>query len=91
MNQVPAGSFKKAFGEHEINYRMLKEEKEAAIAKRREEEKNQLKNHLGSLKHKPKKALTGVNQPDLNTAISVANSVEVNRGGILTNRHAEEV
>ena len=60
VNQVPAGSLKKVFGEHEINYKMIKEEKEAAIAKRREEEKNQLRNHKGSLKHKPKKTLTGV-------------------------------
>lgn len=51
-----------------------------------------MKNHLDSLKFKPKKALTGINhQPDINNAIAVANSVEINRGGILTNRHAEEV
>lgn len=55
VNQVPAGGFKKAFGEHEINYKQMKEEREAAIAKKREDEKAQLKNHYGSLKFKPKK------------------------------------
>ena len=70
---------------------MMKEEQETAIAKRREQEKNELKSHQGSLKFKPKKALTGVAQSDI---VSVAASVDVNqsgRGGILTNRHAEEV
>ena len=94
INQVPAGGFKRAFGEYEINYKNLKDEHDSAIAKRREEEKNQLRNHQGSLKHRPKKTLTGVDQiGGIATAgsISVVNSVEVNRGGILTNRYAEEV
>ena len=59
VNQVPAGRFKKAFGEHEVNYKLMKGEQEAAIAKKREEERIQLKSHQGSLKFKPKKALTG--------------------------------
>ena len=46
---MPAGGFKKAFGEHELKYKELMEEREAAIAKKREEEKNQLRNHYGSL------------------------------------------
>ena len=39
VNLVPAGGFKKVFGEHEIQYKLLKDEQEAAITKRREEEK----------------------------------------------------
>ena len=56
VNQVPAGGFKKAFGEHEINYKLNKDKVEAEIAKKREDEKAQLKNHYGSLKFKPKKS-----------------------------------
>ena len=40
VNQVPAGGFSKAFGEHEVNYRQMKEDREAKVAKKREEEKN---------------------------------------------------
>ena len=63
VNQVPAGGFKKAFGEHEINYKQMKDEREAKIAQKRVEEKNKLKNHYGALKFKPKKPepLIGIN------------------------------
>ena len=32
VNQVPAGGFKKAFGEHELSYRQMKDEREVLIA-----------------------------------------------------------
>ena len=53
VNQVPAGGFKKAFGEHELNYKQMKSEREALIAQKRQEEKSKLKNHYGKLKYKP--------------------------------------
>jgi len=52
---MPAGGFKRAFGEHEVNYKLKKEKIEAELAKKREQEKSMLKNHYGSLKYKPKK------------------------------------
>jgi hypothetical protein len=39
VNQVPAGGFAKAFGEHEITYKQMMSEREAQIAKKRHEEK----------------------------------------------------
>ena len=46
----------KAFGELEVKYKLDREERDAEIAKKRDEEKKDLKNHYGSLKFKPKKA-----------------------------------
>ena len=55
VNQVPAGGFKRAFGEHEVNYQQMKEEREALISQKRQEEKSKLQNHYGKLKFKPNK------------------------------------
>ena len=88
---MPAGAFSKAFGEHEVNYRLMKGEQEGIIAKRREEEKNLLKNHQGSLKFKPKKALTGINSSDIGQLAISVDVANQNGGGILTNRYADEV
>ena len=40
-----------------MNYLQIKVEKEAELAKRREDSKKELKQHYGSLKFKPKKAV----------------------------------
>ena len=40
-----------------MNYLQVKVEKEAEVAKRREDSKRELKQHYGSLKFKPKKAV----------------------------------
>ena len=40
-----------------MNYLQVKVEKEAEVAKRREDSKKELKHHYGSLKFKPKKAV----------------------------------
>ena len=90
VNQVPAGSFKKAFGEHEINYKLMKQEEEAKIAKKREEEKLIQKNHLGSLKFKPKKAVNGLFPGDIPSAPvsqSVDGAPREEQGGIISNRY----
>ena len=54
---MPAGGFKKAFGEHEINYKLMKGDADDKIAKRRTQERNSMKDHYGSLKFKPKKPI----------------------------------
>ena len=97
VNQVPAGSFKKAFGEHEINYKLMKQEEEAKIAKKREEEKLIQKNHLGSLKFKPKKAVNGLFPGDVpshapgQVSQSVDGAPVAEQGGIISNRYLQEI
>ena len=53
----------------------MKQEEEAKIAKKREEEKLIQKNHLGSLKFKPKKAVNGLFPGDIPSA-PVSQSVD---------------
>ena len=104
VNQVPPGGFAKAFGEHEINYKQMKDDREAAISKKREEEKAQLKNHYGSLKFKPKKHAAGDLNSQLQTSLAysvdAANPVEGGGNllgspragrGILSNRFLDEI
>ena len=81
---MPAGGFRKAFGEHELIYKQNKEKAEADIRKNRDDERTMLKNHYGSLKHKPKKGAVLLAQGGHVSALdpslvprSLANSVDV--------------
>ena len=76
-NPVPAGGFLKAFGELEVKYKLEREKRDEVIAEKREKEKNELKNHYGSLKFKPKKAAEFLsNEKSLNLQTPLAVSVD---------------
>ena len=69
-----AGSFKKALNEHESKIKAIKKEVNQGIAVKKAEKDLQMKNFLGSLKHKPKKSDLIAHQ---NAEVSaLANSVD---------------
>ena len=95
---MPAGGFKLAFGQHEVQYLKNKDKVEAELAKRREEEKTKMKNHYGSLKYKPKKIDISqqLNSPSLDITRNkdVSSSLQNGHGpadNVLSNRFLEDI
>ena len=95
VNQVPAGGFKRAFGEHEVNYQKNKDRVEAELAKKREEEQIKMKNHYGSLKYKPKRIDISqqLNSPKLDMTRNKegASSLQTSVDPAMHNRFLEDI